>query len=59
VTQTQSGHISRFTGDHGRSPALILKGLICWESLPSDDLACPPVPRSELMKEILGKLMGL
>jgi hypothetical protein len=33
--------------------------LICGESWPSDDPACPLVSCSELMKEILGKLMGL
>lgn len=57
--RTQNGHISRATGDHGRSSPSPSNKLICWASLPSDDLACPPVPRSGLMKEILGKGMGL
>ena len=47
---------------HERSRAVVASfsnNAICWESVPSDDPASPPVPCSELMKEILGKLMGL
>jgi hypothetical protein len=32
---------------------------ICSHSLPSRDPACPPVPPSGLVKEILGKTLGL
>lgn len=57
--RTQSRHIGRATGNHGRSSPSCSNRPICCESLSSDDPACPPVPCSELMKEILGKLMGL
>lgn len=57
--RTQSGHINRAIRDHDRSSPSSSNKLICWESLPSDDRACPPVPCSGLMKEILGKQMGL
>ena len=57
--RTQSGHTSQATRDHGRSSPSPSNKLICGGSLPSDDPACPPVPCSGLMKEILGKQMGL
>jgi hypothetical protein len=45
--------------DHGWPSLSSSNKLICGESLPSDDLAWSAVPSSPLMKEILGKLMGL
>jgi hypothetical protein len=59
LLRTQNGHISRATRDHSRSSLSSPNKLICSGSVPSDDPARPPVPSSELMKEILGKLMGL
>jgi len=57
--RTQSGHIRRTTGDHSLSSPASPNKLICGDSLPSDDPAWPPVPRSAILKEILGKLIGL
>jgi hypothetical protein len=45
--------------DHDWASLPLSNKLICRRFLSSDDPACPPVPCSELMKEILGKLMGL
>lgn len=57
--RTQSGHVGGTTGDHSRSSLASSNKLICGEPLSSDDPACPAVPCSPVMKEILGKSMGL
>jgi hypothetical protein len=59
MQEKPAGHIDRAIADHDRPSPSASNRPICSESLPSDDRACPPVPCSELMKEILGKLMEL
>jgi hypothetical protein len=53
-----SGHANTATRDHTRPSFSSSNRLICRKFLLSDDHACPPVPRSELMKDIWGNSWG-
>jgi hypothetical protein len=43
----------------GDADRRLTSNVICWERLSSNDPGCPAIPPLGLMKEILGKQLGL
>jgi hypothetical protein len=58
LQRTQNGHIRPAFADQAWSSPPCSKSLICSGFLSARDPACPPLPSSGIMKEILGKQLG-